>query len=63
MGKANDIDKSAANVSNVSAPLNAEDALVRAVFYGRVEISDLQIALADEVVVDDRRPSNRRQEN
>lgn len=51
--EADDVDEDAGNVGSVSAPVEAEPEIVWGGFTGGVELLDLEIAAADEVVVGD----------
>ena len=51
--EADDVDEDAADVGRVAAPVEAEGEVVRGGFAGRVEVSDLVVAAADDVVIAD----------
>ena len=49
--EADDVDEDSGNVGCVAAPVEAEPEVIRAVGLSRVQASDVEVAVADEIVV------------
>lgn len=62
-GKAHDVDEDTGNVGGVAAPMETQGVVVWTGFLARVEISDLQVALAHDVIVTDHDAGNGRKED
>ena len=58
--KANNIYHDTTEVGSPASPLNSVEAVIWAVSLGVVEITDLEVALADEIVIADHRSRNTR---
>lgn len=61
--EADDVDHDSCDVGGVSTPVDPPGVEVRPALLGRIEVFDLKIALADQVVIADHNTSNGREEN
>ena len=61
--EANDVDQDTANISRIATPVEAKGKVIRGAIAGGVEIPDLVVAAADNVVVTDDDTGDRGEED